>query len=133
GGEPRDASRRPVAGLDGRAVQLGRWQRNLPVPATGVVSERSRCAAPAGAAGRQSARHPPTSRWSDPMKISDVSVHVLGTPWRDLTYVTVHTDEGLVGVGETRMLSHTEALKGYLAEATVNHVLGSDPFDIESL
>ncbi|MFN2538179.1 MAG: mandelate racemase/muconate lactonizing enzyme family protein, partial [Mycobacteriales bacterium] len=40
---------------------------------------------------------------------------------------------GLTGVGETRMLSHTEALKGYLAEAAVNHVLGSDPFDIESL
>jgi galactonate dehydratase len=58
---------------------------------------------------------------------------VLGTPWRDLTYVQLHTDDGLVGVGETRMLSHTEALLGYLTEATKNHVLGSDPFDIESL
>lgn len=67
------------------------------------------------------------------MRISDLSVHVLGTPWRDLTYVVVHTDDGLTGVGETRMLSHTEALKGYLAEAAHNHVLGSDPFDIESL
>jgi len=67
------------------------------------------------------------------MKISDVTAHVLGTPWRDLTYVQVHTDEGLVGVGETRMLSHTQALLGYLSEATHNHVLGSDPFDIESL
>jgi galactonate dehydratase len=67
------------------------------------------------------------------VKISDLSVHVLGTPWRDLTYVVVRTDEGLVGVGETRMISHTEALKGYLAEAASNHVLGSDPFEIESL
>jgi galactonate dehydratase len=67
------------------------------------------------------------------MKITDVTVHVLGTPWRDLTFVRVHTDDGLVGVGETRMLSHTQALIGYLAEATPNHVLGSDPFDIESL
>jgi galactonate dehydratase len=67
------------------------------------------------------------------MKIADVKVHVLGTPWRDLTYVQVHTDDGLVGVGETRMLSHTQALIGYLAEATPNHILGSDPFDIESL
>lgn len=67
------------------------------------------------------------------MRISDLSVHVLGTPWRDLTYVVLRTDDGLTGVGETRMLSHTEALKGYLAEATQNHVLGSDPFDIESL
>lgn len=67
------------------------------------------------------------------MKISDIRVHVLGTPWRDLTYVQVFTDDGLVGVGETRMLSHTQALIGYLAEAGPNHVLGSDPFDIESL
>jgi galactonate dehydratase len=67
------------------------------------------------------------------MRISAITTHVLGTPWRDLTYVQVHTDEGLVGVGETRMLSRTRALSGYLAEASVNHVVGSDPFDIESL
>jgi galactonate dehydratase len=67
------------------------------------------------------------------VKITDVTTHVLGTPWRDLTFVQVHTDEGLVGVGETRMLGHTQALVGYLAEAARNHVLGSDPFDIESL
>lgn len=67
------------------------------------------------------------------MRISEVSVHVLGTPWRDLSYVVLRTDDGLTGVGETRMLSHTEALKGYLAEAAPNHILGSDPRDIESL
>ena len=67
------------------------------------------------------------------MRISEVTTHVLGTPWRDLTFVQVHTDEGLVGVGETRMLGHTQALLGYLAEASRNHVVGSDPFDIESL
>ncbi|APU12861.1 MULTISPECIES: mandelate racemase/muconate lactonizing enzyme family protein [Actinoalloteichus] len=67
------------------------------------------------------------------MKISNVSTAVLGTPWRNLTYVIVETDEGLRGVGEVRMLNHTDALIGYLAEAVGNHVLGSDPFDIESL
>ncbi|ASO18404.1 mandelate racemase/muconate lactonizing enzyme family protein [Actinoalloteichus hoggarensis] len=67
------------------------------------------------------------------MKISNVSTAVLGTPWRNLTYVIVETDEGLRGVGEVRMLNHTDALIGYLAEAVENHVLGSDPFDIESL
>ncbi|KAA9161091.1 mandelate racemase/muconate lactonizing enzyme family protein [Amycolatopsis acidicola] len=67
------------------------------------------------------------------MKISRVETFVLGTPWRDLTFVRVHTDEGLTGVGETRMLGHTEALRGYLAEAVPRHVVGSDPFDIESL
>ncbi|QUH02328.1 mandelate racemase/muconate lactonizing enzyme family protein [Saccharopolyspora erythraea] len=67
------------------------------------------------------------------MKITHVDSFVLGTPWRDLTYVRVRTDEGLVGVGETRMLGHTEALRGYLREAAERHVIGSDPFDIESL
>ncbi|MCM3885593.1 mandelate racemase/muconate lactonizing enzyme family protein [Frankia sp. R82] len=67
------------------------------------------------------------------MKISRLETFVLGTPWRDLTYVRLHTDDGLVGVGETRMLGHTRALLGYLDEAAGNHVLGSDPFDIESL
>jgi galactonate dehydratase len=67
------------------------------------------------------------------MKISKVEHFVLGTPWRDLTYVRVTTDEGLTGVGETRMLGHTQALIGYLAEASSNHIIGSDPFDIESL
>jgi galactonate dehydratase len=67
------------------------------------------------------------------VKISELSVHVVGTAWRDLSYVVVRTDEGLTGVGETRMLSHTEALRGYLSEAARNHVLGSDPFNIEDL
>ena len=49
------------------------------------------------------------------MRITGISTHVVGTPWRNLTYVQVHTDEGLTGVGETRMLGHTDALLGYLA------------------
>jgi galactonate dehydratase len=67
------------------------------------------------------------------MRISDVKTYVLGTAWRNLTYVEVHTDAGLVGVGEARMLNHTDALLGYLAEAVPNHVLGSDPFNVEDL
>ncbi|KMS83078.1 mandelate racemase/muconate lactonizing enzyme family protein [Prauserella rugosa] len=67
------------------------------------------------------------------MKITGISTHVVGTPWRNLTYVLVHTDDGLTGVGETRMLGHTEALLGYLREAEVNHIAGSDPFAIEDL
>src|SRR6266487_1413064 len=67
------------------------------------------------------------------MRISDVKTYILGTAWRNLTYVEVHTDEGLVGVGEVRMLNHSDALIGYLAEAAPNHVLGSDPFQIEDL
>lgn len=67
------------------------------------------------------------------MRITGISTHVVGTPWRNLTYVQVHTDEGLTGVGETRMLGRTDALIGYLREAEANHIAGSDPFAIEDL
>jgi galactonate dehydratase len=67
------------------------------------------------------------------MKISDVQTFVLGTPWRNLTMVRVRTDEGLEGVGEARMVGHTQALLGYLEEGVPRHVLGSDPFKTEDL
>lgn len=67
------------------------------------------------------------------MKIVDVKTYVLGTAWRNLTFVEVITDDGLEGVGEVRMLNHTDALRGYLAEAVPNHVLGHDPANIEDL
>lgn len=67
------------------------------------------------------------------MRITQLETFVVGTPWRNLTYVLVHTDEGLTGVGETRMLGHTDALLGYLREAADNHILGSDPFAAEDL
>jgi galactonate dehydratase len=67
------------------------------------------------------------------MKISDVKTYVVGTEWRNMTIVRVITDEGLEGVGEVRMLNHTDALLGYLAEAVPNHILGHDPSNIEDL
>ncbi len=67
------------------------------------------------------------------MKIVDVKTHVVSTAWRNLTFVRVLTDEGLEGVGEVRMLNHTDALLGYLAEGVPNHVLGSDPMSVEDL
>lgn len=67
------------------------------------------------------------------MKITSVEPLVLGTAWRNLTIVAVQTDDGIEGVGEVRMLNHTDALLGYLHEAIPRHVLGSDPFDVESL
>ena len=67
------------------------------------------------------------------MKIVDVKTYVMGTAWRNLTFVQVITDEGITGVGEVRMLNHTDALLGYFAEAVPNHVLGTDPFNVEDL
>jgi galactonate dehydratase len=67
------------------------------------------------------------------VKITDVETFIVGTDWRNLTIVRLHTDEGLTGLGEARMVNHTEALVGYLAEAAPRHVVGHDPFRIEEL
>jgi len=58
---------------------------------------------------------------------------VLGTRWRNLTFVKVDTDEGISGVGEARVLNRTDAVLGYLSEAAPRYVIGSDPFEIERL
>jgi galactonate dehydratase len=55
----------------------------------------------------------------------------MGTPWRNLTFLVVDTDEGLSGVGEVRMVNNTDALLGYLSEAAPRYVIGKDPFDRE--
>ncbi len=56
------------------------------------------------------------------MRISALRPMVMGTPWRNLTFVVVGTDEGLRGVGEVRMVNHTDALLGYLQEAGVRYL-----------
>ena len=67
------------------------------------------------------------------MKITAVTPLVLGTPWRNLTFVKVETDSGIYGLGEVRLNNRTNALLGYLGEAMPRYVIGRDPFDIESL
>ncbi|GAC1350102.1 MAG: mandelate racemase/muconate lactonizing enzyme family protein [Ktedonobacteraceae bacterium] len=67
------------------------------------------------------------------MKIVDVKMQVMGTAWRNISFVRVLTDEGVEGLGEVRMLNHTDALRGYFSEAIPNHILGSDPFNVEDL
>ena len=65
------------------------------------------------------------------MRNSGITTHVVRTPWRNLTYVLVHTDEGLTGVGETRMLGRADALLGHLREAEDSRMAGSGPFAVE--
>ena len=67
------------------------------------------------------------------MKIARIETLVLGAAWRNLTYVVLHSDDGLEGIGEVRMINHTDSLLGYLNEAGPNHILGSDPFAIEDI
>ena len=67
------------------------------------------------------------------MKITAVEPLVLGTSWRNLIFLKVSTDEGLVGFGECTTQNREEGVLGYLPGAVRRHVLGSDPFNIEDL
>src|SRR5258707_14595600 len=67
------------------------------------------------------------------MKITAVTPLVLGTPWRNLTFVKVDTDEGIYVLGEIRLNNRTNTLLGYLSEATPRYAVGHDPFYTELL
>ena len=67
------------------------------------------------------------------MKIVALETIVVGTPWRELTFVELVTDDGTRGVGEARMLNKTNTLLACLEEIGERYVLGMDPFDVERL
>jgi galactonate dehydratase len=67
------------------------------------------------------------------MKITAVEPLVLGTSWRNLIFLKVSTDEGLIGYGECTTQNREEGVLGYLPGAVRRHVLGSDPFNVEDL
>lgn len=67
------------------------------------------------------------------MRITDISTTVVGAPWRDLTFVELHTDEGLTGLGEVRMVNKTATLVACIAELGERYVVGRDPSDLERL
>ncbi|MER3411986.1 MAG: dehydratase, partial [Thermoleophilia bacterium] len=67
------------------------------------------------------------------MKIVDVVTTVVGTPWRELTFVELVADDGRRGVGEVRMINKTDTLVACVSELADRHVIGMDPFDRELL
>jgi galactonate dehydratase len=67
------------------------------------------------------------------MKITNVTPLVMGTEWRNITFLKVETDEGLVGAADARVINRTDAVNGYLGEAVPRYVLGEDPFNIEKI
>ena len=67
------------------------------------------------------------------MRITSVKTTVVGTPWRELVFVELSTDTGLVGLSEVRMVSRTESLMACVDELAPRHVIGTDPFDVERL
>lgn len=67
------------------------------------------------------------------MIITNIVPMVLGTPWRNLVFLKVETDEGLVGVSEARSVNRTSSVLAYLEEAKKRYILGQNPFEIEKL
>ena len=67
------------------------------------------------------------------VKVVGVETVVVGTPWRELTFVELVTDDGLRGVGEARMVNKTSTLLACIEELAQRYVLGMDPFDLERL
>jgi len=66
-------------------------------------------------------------------RISRVETLSLGTAWRDFSYVRLHTDAGLTGIGEITH-PYRGAQTASLAEAMGRrHLLGADPFDVEEI
>ena len=67
------------------------------------------------------------------MKIVEPRITVVGTPWRELVFLELSTDDGLTGVGEVRMVNKTETLVACIEELARRYVIGADPFDVERL
>ena len=67
------------------------------------------------------------------MKVVGVETVVVGTPWRELTFVELITDDGLRGIGEARMVNKTDTLLACIDELARRYVVGIDPFDLERL
>jgi galactonate dehydratase len=67
------------------------------------------------------------------LSIVETRVTVVGTPWRELVFLELTTDAGLIGVSEVRMVNKTETLVACINELAPRYVVGSDPFDVERL
>jgi galactonate dehydratase len=64
--------------------------------------------------------------------IKDYKTFVIGTPWRNLTYVVIETEEGIFGVGEARVVGRTHTVLELLKDAK-RHFIGHSAHDIEAL
>jgi len=67
------------------------------------------------------------------MKITRAKTTVVGTPWRELVFLELETDTGLIGTSEVRMVSRTATVEACIDELAPRHVIGTDPFDVERL
>lgn len=66
------------------------------------------------------------------MKIIDFQSLVLGTPWRNISYLIIQLEDGTTGVGESRILGKTQTLHTYFKDIK-RHIIGHDVHNIEAL
>lgn len=66
------------------------------------------------------------------MRITDYEVFTLSTGWRNLTYLMVETDAGIVGFGEAHIVGKTHTVREYLRDIR-RHIIGHDVYNIEAL
>lgn len=66
------------------------------------------------------------------MRITDLRTFVVGNPWKNWIFVKLHTDEGLVGLGEATGGLATKPNLGDLEELRP-HLIGEDPLHPERL
>jgi len=95
------------------------------------MTPRSSRAAKSARRSRPAAPRPASSVMTH--KIVDIRTTVVGTPWRELAFVELVTDGGLVGVGEVRIVNKTDTLVACIQELGPRYVTGTDPFDVERL
>ncbi len=67
------------------------------------------------------------------MHVTKIHTTVVGTPWRELTFCELETDEGLTGLAEVRMVNKTQTLLACINELGSRYVIGMDPFNIARL
>lgn len=66
------------------------------------------------------------------MKITDFRTFVFSTPWRNLTYLILETDQNMIGVGEARVVATTHTVLEYLRDVR-RHIVGHSVYDIEDM
>ena len=66
------------------------------------------------------------------MKITDFKTYVFPTPWRNLSYLVLETDQNIRGVGEARVVGKTHTVLEHLKHMRP-HIVGHQVCDVEDL
>jgi galactonate dehydratase len=66
-------------------------------------------------------------------RVTRVETHLVGTRWCNWVFVQVHTDDGVVGVGEGTCEWQAKAVEAAIHQLALRHLIGQPAFAIERL